>query len=45
MLAARGAVTTVMDEVMIHNRELARAISGAESAAAARSQPVGLIPR
>jgi hypothetical protein len=44
MLAARGAVTTVMDEVMIHNRELARAISGAESAAA-RSQPVGLIPR
>ena len=45
MLAARGAVTTVMDEVMLHNRELARAIGGAESAAAARSQPMGLTPR
>ena len=33
MLAVRGAVTTLMDEVMIHNAELARVISGAESEA------------
>jgi hypothetical protein len=36
MLAVRGAVTTVMDEVMIHNADLSRAISSAESEAAAR---------
>jgi hypothetical protein len=29
-------VTTVMDDLMIHNAELARAIRGAESNAAAR---------
>ena len=32
----RGAVTTLMDEVMIHNAELARVISGAESEARRR---------
>jgi NAD(P)-dependent dehydrogenase (short-subunit alcohol dehydrogenase family) len=38
MLAVRGIVTTVMDDVMIHNAKLSRAISGAESDAAARAQ-------
>jgi NAD(P)-dependent dehydrogenase (short-subunit alcohol dehydrogenase family) len=35
MLAVRGAVTTVMDDLMIHNAELARVIRGAESCATA----------
>jgi NAD(P)-dependent dehydrogenase (short-subunit alcohol dehydrogenase family) len=38
MSALRGAVTTVMDDVMIHNAALARAIGRAEAEAAAPSR-------
>jgi NAD(P)-dependent dehydrogenase (short-subunit alcohol dehydrogenase family) len=39
MLAMRGMVTTVMDEVMVHSPQLMRTIRGAEQRAAAEERP------
>src|SRR5207245_1656876 len=38
MLRARGLVTVVMDELMLHNRGLARVISATETAAQERNR-------